>query len=110
MICYFLFDQTIGVRIFGNGDTIICEAYGSVKVGVPSSAVLNVQSEQLGVGREMQIYPLFSEVKVTNQEDLILVSLYHQNTDTCRYHQGNMFSFYELCRNYQWTVEDGKVD
>ncbi|KAH7510680.1 hypothetical protein FEM48_ZijujUnG0099600 [Ziziphus jujuba var. spinosa] len=76
-------NTTIGVRIFGNGDTIICEAYGSVKVGVPSSAVLNVQSEQLGVGREMQIYPLFSE--------------------------GNMFSFYELCRNYQWTVEDGKV-
>lgn len=71
MVCNFLFDQTIFVRIFGNGDTIICQAYGSVKVGVPSSVVLNVQSQQLGVGREMPIYPLFSEVKVSNERSYI---------------------------------------
>lgn len=45
---------------------MICEAYGSVKVGVPSSVILNAQSELLGVGREMPIYPLFSEVRITN--------------------------------------------
>ncbi|XP_027357563.1 nuclear pore complex protein GP210 isoform X2 [Abrus precatorius] len=40
-------------------------------------------SEQLGVGRKLPIYPLFPE--------------------------GNLFSFYELCKNYQWTIEDEKV-
>lgn len=62
----FLFDQTIVASVFGNGDNMICQAYGRVKVGVPSSVMLNVQSEQLGVGREMPIYPLFYEVKFTN--------------------------------------------
>ncbi|CAB4305668.1 unnamed protein product [Prunus armeniaca] len=76
-------NTTIRARVFRNGDTVICEAYGSVKVGVPSSVILNAQSELLGVGREMPIYPLFSE--------------------------GDLFSVYELCQNYQWTVEDDKV-
>lgn len=43
---------------------MICQAYGSVKVGVPSSAILNVQSEQLAVGRETPIYPLFPEASI----------------------------------------------
>ncbi|KAF5943411.1 hypothetical protein HYC85_017488 [Camellia sinensis] len=47
------------------------------------SVKLNVQSDQLAVGREMPIFPYFSE--------------------------GNLFSFYELCKNYQWTVDDEKV-
>ncbi|XP_062106942.1 nuclear pore complex protein GP210 isoform X1 [Humulus lupulus] len=76
-------NTTIIASVFGNGGIVICQAYGSVKVGLPSSVLLNVQSEQLAVGREMPIYPLFSE--------------------------GDLFSFYELCRNYQWTVEDEKV-
>ncbi|KAF4381614.1 hypothetical protein F8388_021242 [Cannabis sativa] len=76
-------NTTILASVFGNGGIVICQAYGSVKVGLPSSVLLNVQSEQLAVGREMPIYPLFSE--------------------------GDLFSFYELCRNYQWTVEDEKV-
>ena len=46
---------------------MICQAYGSVKVGVPSSVMLNVQSEQLAVGCEMPIYPLFPEVRITNK-------------------------------------------
>lgn len=25
------------------------------------------------------------------------------------YAQGNLFSFYELCRNFKWTIEDEKV-
>ncbi|EXC20346.1 hypothetical protein L484_020567 [Morus notabilis] len=55
-------NTTILASVFGNGDILICQAYGSVKVGVPSSLLLNVQSEQLAVGREMPIYPLFPEV------------------------------------------------
>ncbi|KAA8548147.1 hypothetical protein F0562_004591 [Nyssa sinensis] len=76
-------NTTLVARVYGNGDSIICQAYGRVKVGVPSSVVLNVQSEQLAVGREMPIFPSFSE--------------------------GNLFSFYELCKNYKWTIEDEKV-
>lgn len=45
---------------------MICQAYGSVKVGVPSSAILNAQSEQLDVGREMPIFPSFPEASIKN--------------------------------------------
>ncbi|KAM0958021.1 hypothetical protein EV1_023125 [Malus domestica] len=76
-------NTTIRATFFRNGDIVICEAYGSVKVGVPSSVILNAQSELLGVGHEMPIYPLFS--------------------------QGDLFSVYELCQNYRWTIEDEKV-
>ncbi|KAI6671315.1 hypothetical protein NL676_006200 [Syzygium grande] len=64
-------------------NSILCLASGSVNVVVPSSAVLNVQSEKLGVNCEMPIYPLFSE--------------------------GDLFSLYEICKNYKWTIEDEKV-
>lgn len=76
-------NTTIRARVLKNGDTVICQAYTSVKVGVPSSVILNAQSELLGVGHEMPLYPMFSE--------------------------GDLFSVYEQCQNYQWTVEDGKV-
>uniref|UniRef100_A0A5B7BTW7 BIG2 domain-containing protein n=1 Tax=Davidia involucrata TaxID=16924 RepID=A0A5B7BTW7_DAVIN len=76
-------NTTLVATVYGNGDTIICQAYGRVKVGIPSSVVLNVQSDQLAVGREMPIFPSFSE--------------------------GNLFSFYELCKNYKWSIEDEKV-
>ncbi|KAF5479668.1 hypothetical protein F2P56_000470 [Juglans regia] len=76
-------NTTVLATFFGKGDTAICQAYGSVRIGVPSVMILNVQSEQLGVGCEMPIYPVFPE--------------------------GDLFSFYELCKNYQWTVEDEKV-
>lgn len=57
------YDQTLLATVFGNGDVVICQAYSSVKVGVPSSVVLNVQSEQLAVDREMPIHPLFPEAR-----------------------------------------------
>ncbi|XP_007031576.2 PREDICTED: nuclear pore complex protein GP210 [Theobroma cacao] len=76
-------NTTLVATVYGNGDSVICQAYGSVKVGVPSSAILNVQSEQLAVGREATIYPLFPE--------------------------GDLFSFYELCKDYKWTIEDEEV-
>ena len=43
---------------------MICRAYGSIKVGIPSNVLLNVQNEQIGVGNEMPIYPLFPEVTI----------------------------------------------
>ncbi|XP_059670096.1 nuclear pore complex protein GP210 isoform X2 [Cornus florida] len=76
-------NTTLVATVYGSGDTIVCQAYGRVKVGIPSSVILNTQSDQLAVGREMPIYPSFSE--------------------------GNLFSFYELCKNYNWTIEDEKV-
>lgn len=76
-------NTTVVATVYGNGDIMICHAHGQVRVGIPSSVKLNVQSDQLAVGREMPIFPYFSE--------------------------GNLFSFYELCKNYQWTVDDEKV-
>ncbi|RDX93240.1 Nuclear pore complex protein GP210, partial [Mucuna pruriens] len=76
-------NTTIIASIFVNGNTVICEARSVLRVGVPSTVTLHVQSEQLGVGCKLPIYPLFPE--------------------------GNLFSFYELCKNYQWTIEDEKV-
>ncbi|KAK8631457.1 hypothetical protein V6N13_028245 [Hibiscus sabdariffa] len=35
-------NTTLIAKVYGNGDDVICQAYSSVKVGVPSSAVLNV--------------------------------------------------------------------
>ncbi|KAL6532745.1 hypothetical protein OROGR_013705 [Orobanche gracilis] len=75
-------NTTIIASVFVNGNTVICEARSVLRVGVSSSIKLHMQSEQLGVGRELPIYPLFPE--------------------------GNLFSFYELCKSYQWTIEDEK--
>ncbi|KAL1564235.1 nuclear pore complex protein GP210-like protein [Salvia divinorum] len=76
-------NSTLVATIYGVGDIMLCRAYGIVKVGIPSSAILNVQSEQLAVGCKMPIYPSLSE--------------------------GNLFSFYELCNNFKWTVGDKDV-
>ncbi|KAI4350639.1 hypothetical protein L6164_005077 [Bauhinia variegata] len=76
-------NSTILAKVFVNEDTVICEAHSFLRVGIPSTATLHVQSEQLGVGHELPIYPLFPE--------------------------GNLFSFHELCKNYRWTIEDEKV-
>ncbi|XP_019442522.1 PREDICTED: nuclear pore complex protein GP210 [Lupinus angustifolius] len=76
-------NTTIHARIFVNDNSVICEALSILRVGVPSTVTLHAQSEQLGVGNILPIYPLFPK--------------------------GNLFSFYELCKNYQWTIEDEKV-
>lgn len=76
-------NTTLLATVYGKGGIVICQAFGSIKVGVPSSAVLMVQSELLAVGHKMPIYPSFSE--------------------------GDLFSFYELCKNYKWNIGDPKV-
>ncbi|CAK9176162.1 unnamed protein product [Ilex paraguariensis] len=76
-------NTTLVATVYGPGHIMMCQAYGRVTVGVPFSVILSVQSKQLAVGREMPIYPSLSE--------------------------GNLFSFYELCKNYKWTVEDEEV-
>ncbi|KAK2365493.1 nuclear pore complex protein GP210 [Trifolium repens] len=76
-------NTTIIASVFVNGNTVICEAKSLLRVGVSSTIKLHMQSEQLGVGRKLPIYPLFPE--------------------------GNLFSFYELCKSYQWTIEDEQV-
>ncbi|XP_022934341.1 nuclear pore complex protein GP210 isoform X2 [Cucurbita moschata] len=73
----------ISATFFRYGGSIICRAYGNIKVGIPSNVLLNVQNEQLGVGNEMPIYPLFPK--------------------------GDVFSFYQLCKGYSWTIEDETV-
>ncbi|OVA20622.1 Bacterial Ig-like [Macleaya cordata] len=78
-------NTTVHATIYGKGDIVICQAHGSIKVGIPSSMMLNLQSEQLSVGREMPIFPSLDPP------------------------QGNLFSFYELCKNYKWTIEDDQV-
>lgn len=76
-------NTTILSSVFGNGGVVVCQAHGSIYVGVPSLSMLSAQSDKLDVGREMPIYPSFPE--------------------------GDLFSFYELCRSYKWTIEDEKV-
>lgn len=76
-------NTTLVATFYGNGNIMICQAYGKVKVGVPSSAVLNVQSEQLAINRKMPIFPSLSE--------------------------GNLFSFYELCGDYKWSITDEEI-
>lgn len=76
-------NSTVMATIYGDGDIVLCRAYAKVKVGIPSSAVLNVQSEQIAIDRTMPIHPYLSE--------------------------GNLFSFYELCNNFKWNVEDKDV-
>lgn len=63
--------QTILSTVYGNGDVVICQAYCNIKVGVPSSPILNVQSEQLNVGRDMPIYPSFPEARIRNQKECL---------------------------------------
>ncbi|GFP93457.1 nuclear pore complex protein gp210 [Phtheirospermum japonicum] len=76
-------NSTLVATIYGDGDVMLCRAYAEVKVGIPSSAVLNVQSEHLAIDRTVPVYPSLSE--------------------------GNLFSFYELCNNFEWTLEDEDV-
>ncbi|KAL3526095.1 hypothetical protein ACH5RR_014467 [Cinchona calisaya] len=76
-------NTTLVATFYGKGDILICQAYGKVRVGFPSTAILSVQSEQLSVGRKMPIFPVLSE--------------------------GNLFSFYELCSNYKWSIQDKEI-
>ncbi|CAA0820165.1 Nuclear pore complex protein GP210 [Striga hermonthica] len=76
-------NYTLTATIYGDGDIELCRAYALVEVGVPLSAVLNVQSEHLAIGRTMPVYPSLSK--------------------------GNLFSFYELCNNFKWAVEDKDI-
>lgn len=66
-----------------HGGTVVCKAALEVRVHVPTSMILNVRGGQLALGRKMSLFP------TGTQEDL--------------------FSFYELCRNYKWTVGDPQV-
>lgn len=61
-ICICLCEQTILSSVFGNGGVVVCQAHGSIYVGVPSLSMLSAQSDKLDVGREMPIYPSFPEV------------------------------------------------
>lgn len=76
-------NTTFVARVYKNGDKVMCHAYGNVVVVVPSSVMLNVQSEQVAIGSDIPIYPSFVN--------------------------GNLFSLYELCKNYEWSVEDEDV-
>ncbi|CAN1272932.1 Nuclear pore complex protein GP210 [Linum perenne] len=75
-------NTTIISTVYGLEETI-CKASTRLEVGVPSLLKLNVQSEQLDIGSHLPIYPLFQE--------------------------GNLFSFYELCKGYTWTINDDEV-
>ncbi|XP_073140167.1 nuclear pore complex protein GP210 [Henckelia pumila] len=76
-------NSTVVVTIYSTGDKLLCQAYTAVKVGIPSSAILNVQSEQLAIGRFTQIHASLSE--------------------------GNLFSLFGLCKNFNWAVEDKEI-
>ncbi|KAG9446505.1 hypothetical protein H6P81_012633 [Aristolochia fimbriata] len=76
-------NTSIRATAYGHEGAVICEAYGRVEVRIPSKMELNLQSEKLGVGRDMKTW-------VSSVE-------------------GNLFSFYELCKNYEWKVDNDQV-
>lgn len=76
-------NTTLVARFHSNGDKVTCHAFGNVVVAIPPSVMLNVQSEQVAIGNDMPIYPSFAN--------------------------GNLFTLYELCKNYKWSVEDEDV-
>lgn len=74
LILYISFPhQTILATIFGKRDAVICQAYGSVQVGVPTSASLIAQNDMLAIGREMPVFPSFYEARILKR---ILISVY----------------------------------
>jgi len=70
--------QTITASVFVNGN-VICEARSILRVGIPSTITLHVQSDQLGIGRKLPIYPLFPEVPVKIKFPFIYALLYFES-------------------------------
>lgn len=73
----------IHAQIYTHSGTAICKATLDVRVHIPISMILNVRGGQLAIGRKVSIFP------TGTQEDL--------------------FSFFELCTDYKWTVGDQQV-
>ncbi|KAH9331454.1 hypothetical protein KI387_003562, partial [Taxus chinensis] len=76
-------NTSITARVYNSDGEPICDAYTEVIVGIPSSMKLNFVKAQLGVGHEMSVFPKSPE--------------------------GDLFSFYEVCRNYKWMIGDEHV-
>ncbi|EOA18977.1 hypothetical protein CARUB_v10007615mg [Capsella rubella] len=76
-------NTTIYAAIYGSEGTVICQAKGNAEVGLPTAAMLVAQSDTVAVGHELPMSPSFPE--------------------------GDLLSFYELCRAYKWTIEDEEV-
>ncbi|KMZ62792.1 hypothetical protein ZOSMA_445G00130 [Zostera marina] len=75
-------NTTLRVSCSING-VLVCEAYGKVEVEIPPMMFLSIQSEHLCVGCAMPTFPSYPE--------------------------GNLFSFYEVCNNFKWIVENAKI-
>ncbi|CAN6449269.1 unnamed protein product [Victoria cruziana] len=76
-------NSIVHARAYDGVGTLICETSANVKVGIPSSMSIYLQSNQLGVGCKAPAFPTSPE--------------------------GDLLSFYEVCKNYRWTVEDEQV-
>ncbi|BBM97560.1 nuclear pore complex protein Nup210 [Marchantia polymorpha subsp. ruderalis] len=74
---------TIFAQARGQGGLVITEDSVEVRVQLLFTPTLNVKGGQLGVNREMSIFPTEAE------EDLL--------------------SFYELCSDYKWSITDEQV-
>ncbi|XP_020590904.1 LOW QUALITY PROTEIN: nuclear pore complex protein GP210 [Phalaenopsis equestris] len=76
-------NASVRAEVYGQTGNLICEVYGRVEVGIPSIMILSSQSDQLCIGCKMPIFPSFL--------------------------QGGLFSFYEVCNNYEWKVDSEKT-
>ncbi|KAF3793671.1 Nuclear pore complex protein [Nymphaea thermarum] len=76
-------DSIIHAKAYDSVGTLSCETSANVKVGIPSSMSIYLQGNQLGVGCKTPAFPTSPE--------------------------GDLLSFYEVCKNYRWTVEDEQV-
>lgn len=93
--------------MYTSGGTLVCEAFSKVEVGIPSMMTLNLQSEYLCVGCQMPVFPAFPKVSSCVFSEFYFC-VYVANY--CLLYQGDLFSFYEVCKDYSWSVDDEKVE
>ncbi|KAF3328130.1 nuclear pore complex protein GP210 [Carex littledalei] len=76
-------NATIRAIAYTRSGSFICDAIGTVEVGIPSALSLNSQSERMCVGCIMPVFPSFPK--------------------------GDLFSFYGICQAYSWMIENEEV-
>ncbi|CAK9273031.1 unnamed protein product [Sphagnum jensenii] len=74
---------TVEAEVHSNGGELLSKAGSAVSVQVPSAMKLNVRGGQLAVGHEITIFPFGTEE--------------------------NLFSFFDQCSNYKWSIGDEQV-
>jgi nuclear pore complex protein Nup210 len=74
---------TVEAEVHSNSGELLSKAGSAVSVQVPTAMKLNVRGGQLAIGHEITIFPFGTEE--------------------------NLFSFFDQCSNYKWSIGDEQV-